>query len=95
MDGRMTLLVLAYLLQKMGSPISVGDAVYCLSFEYRYGAPSAIRSMLTAALQNGMISRRDDMVEAAFLYEKQIFDLQAANRLMGAIGADRKYQPMY
>jgi len=75
MNGRDMILVLAHLFRKKGSPVSIVEAVDFLSFRCRYGAPSDVRKMLTVALNNEMISKKDNSILAEFLYDKQILPL--------------------
>ncbi len=95
MDGRTTLLVLAHLFQKRGSPLAIEQAVECLSFEWRYGPPSMVRRLLTAAMQNGLISRQGEKIRAEFVFDKQALSVQAACKLLDSIVIDTKYDAMH
>ncbi|MGY5876875.1 MAG: hypothetical protein RTU30_14090, partial [Candidatus Thorarchaeota archaeon] len=72
MNGRHILLVLAHLFRKRGNLVGIEEAIEYLSFRCRYGSPTNIRRMLTLALDNEMISRQGDSVQADFMYDKQV-----------------------
>lgn len=95
MDGRTTLLVLAHLFQKKGSPLTIERAVECLSFEWRYGPPSMVRRLLTAAMQNGLVSRQGEEIRAEFVFDKQTLNVRTACKLLNSIVVDTKYDAMH
>lgn len=82
MNGRNLLLILTHLFRKKGNPVPVEDAVEFISFRCRYGRPSQVRRMLTMAISNDMVSRKENSLRAEFLYDRQ--DL--APNLMSALG---------
>ncbi len=71
MNGKHVLLILAHLFRKKGGSIAIDNAVEYLSFRCRYGTPSNIRRLLFLGLQNEMISKDNDLINAEFLYDKQ------------------------
>ncbi len=95
MNGRDLLLILTHLFRKVGSPVKVEEAVEFLSFRCRYGRPSQVRRMLTFALQNEMISRTEDSIEAGFLYDQQALSHNIVSNLKSTIRMDNDVEPMF
>jgi hypothetical protein len=94
MNGRDMLLVLTHLFRKKGSPVSVIDAVVFLSFRCRYGAPTHVRKMLTKALMNEMISKKDNSILAEFIYNKQTLPLNLTSALQDKIRFGEDVEPI-
>jgi hypothetical protein len=94
MNGREMLLVLTHLFRKKGSPVSIVDAVDFLSFRCRFGTPTHVRKMLTMALINEMISRKDNSILAEFQYDKQTLPLNLSSSLQGKIRFGEDVEPI-
>ncbi|MCF2136329.1 MAG: hypothetical protein K9W43_03730 [Candidatus Thorarchaeota archaeon] len=94
MNGRDMLLILAHLFQQRGSPISLDEAVEYISFRWRYGRPTEVRRMLTAAKERELITREGDEIHAQFLFDKQVLSPNQATALENRISLDKKYEPM-
>ncbi len=75
--------MLAHLFRKYGSVISIDDAVFILSFQWRYGNPTKIRKILSIAKENEMISVSDRYIQAEFLYDVQALEPNQAIILSG------------
>ena len=71
MNGTHLLLMLAHLFRKHGDTIPVEEAVYTLSFGWRYNTPSSIRRMLTLSKDLELISVEDGVIQAEFLFNTQ------------------------
>lgn len=74
MNGKHILLMLAHLFRKHGRVIAIEDAVYTLSFQWRYARPTDIRRILVLAQEHELISIQDGRIEAEFLYDSQRLD---------------------
>lgn len=94
MNGRNTLLILAHLFRKKGADVRVEAAVEYLSFKCRFGRPSEIRKMLTAALQNNIVSREADVLHAEFLFDRQVLPLNLLSALQDRIRVEEDYEQM-
>ncbi|MFW9910181.1 MAG: hypothetical protein ACFFEF_16615 [Candidatus Thorarchaeota archaeon] len=94
MNGKDMLLVLTHLFRKKGSPISVVEAVDFLSFECRYGPPSDVRKMLALALNNEMISKKDESILAEFLFDKQKLPLNLSGNLEDKVRFKENVEPI-
>ena len=89
------LLILAHLFRKKGGDtVSIEDAVEFLSFRCRYGTPTNIRRMLTAALENDLISREGNNIHAEFLFGKQSIPLNQTTSLRDKVLVEGEYEPM-
>jgi hypothetical protein len=88
------ILILAHLFRTKGSPVRLEEAVEYLSFRWRYGYPTEIRRMLTAAEMKGMLDRRGDLIEAQFLFDKQELSPNQAIALENAVHLTGDYDPM-
>ena len=95
MNGRDLLLIMTHLFRMRGDPVHVEDAVVFLSFKCRYGRPSQVRRMLTMALNNEMLSRAEDLLNAEFLYDKQSLSPNLASALSGKISIEKAVEPMF
>ncbi|MFW9802389.1 MAG: hypothetical protein ACFFFC_07045 [Candidatus Thorarchaeota archaeon] len=71
MNGREVLLILTHLFRSRGNQTSIDEAIRFLSFKCRYGKPSNIRRLLSAALNSEMISRDGNQIVAEFMYDLQ------------------------
>lgn len=89
------LLVLTHLFRMKGNPVYIEDAVDFLSFKCRYGAPSEIRRMLSVALNNEMISRKENEVFAEFLFDKQILPHNLTYALNNSARFTEDIEPMH
>ncbi|NWF95955.1 MAG: DUF2240 family protein [Candidatus Thorarchaeota archaeon] len=94
MNGRQVLLVLSHLFRARGPRVSIEDAVYYLSFRWRYGRPSSVRRMLTLAVENQMISRNGNEITAEFLFDKQVISPEMSSSLRDSIDVKSDYSPM-
>jgi len=81
MNGRDMLLVLAHMFRKLGREVTIDDAIHFLSFNCRYGYPTNVRRLLSAALENEMISRDGKNIKAEFLFDKQHLPLNLSTAL--------------
>lgn len=95
MNGRDMLLVLAHLFRKKGSEVSIESAVDFLSFRCRYGAPSDIRKLLSIALKNEMISRKENMIIAEFIFDKQSLPWNLSTALQDRVRFQEEIQPLF
>lgn len=71
MNGTHLLLMLAHLFRKYGGTIPVEEAVYTLSFRWRYSTPSSVRRMLTLSKDLELISVKNGVIRAEFLFNTQ------------------------
>ncbi|MHA1960245.1 MAG: DUF2240 family protein [Candidatus Thorarchaeota archaeon] len=94
MNGRDVLLILAHLFRKHGSPVDIEEAVYYLSFKCRYGSPTNVRRMLTAALENQLISLDDKRMNAEFLFDRQELSPVQSSFIGGGIKVDNRFEPL-
>jgi hypothetical protein len=81
MNGRDMLLVLAHMFRKKGCEVSIDEAIRFLSFNCRYGYPTNVRRLLSAAIENEMISREGNTIKAEFLFDKQYLPLNLSSAL--------------
>lgn len=88
------LLVLAHLFRKQGCQISIESAVHFLSFSCRYGMPTDVRRLLSAALKNEMISRDDNKIKAEFLFDKQNLPLNLSSALENKVRFTETIEPL-
>ena len=95
MNGRALLLILTHLFRKKGNPVQVEDAVEFISFRCRYGSPSQVRRLLTMAIDNEMISRSEDSLNAEFLYNRQNLSPNLASALYEKVRIDSDIEPMF
>jgi hypothetical protein len=94
MNGRNTLLILAHLFRKKGETVEVEKAVEYLSFRCRFGRPSTIRKMLTAALEHNMIKREADVLHVDFLYDRQVLPHTLTSDLQDKISVEADLDEM-
>ncbi len=94
MMGREIILILAHLFRTIGSSIELEEAVEYLSFRWRYGYPSDIRRMLTAAEMKGMLDRKGEMIEANFLFDTQDLSPNQAIAMENSVRLTGDYEPM-
>ena len=94
MNGRDLLLILTHLFRKRGNPVQVEDAVEFISFRCRYGRPSQVRRMLTMAIDNEMISRIGDSLEAEFLFDRQNLDPNLVHALSNKVRIESDIEPI-
>ena len=95
MNGKDLLLILTHLFRKKGNPVQVEDAVEFISFRCRYGRPSQVRRLLTMAIDNEMISRSEDSLNAEFLYDHQNLSPNLASALYEKVRIDSDIEPMF
>ncbi len=88
------LLVLAHLFRKQGSQVPIESAVHFLSFSCRYGMPTDVRKLLSAALNNDMISRDDNKIKAEFLFDKQTLPLNLSSALESKVRFTENIEPL-
>ena len=81
MNGTHILLMLTHLFRKQGKRIPIEDAVYTLSFKWRYGTPTSIRKILTLAQESDMISVSEGYMQAEFLFDSQTLEPNQADIL--------------
>ncbi|MFW9955439.1 MAG: DUF2240 family protein [Candidatus Thorarchaeota archaeon] len=86
--------MLSHLFRKHGKTLQISEAVYCLSFQWRYGSPSYIRKILTLASESNLISIEDGVIRAEFLYDSQRLHPNQADAL-GKISFSRDVSPLY
>ncbi|MHA1576915.1 MAG: hypothetical protein ACTSU3_06105 [Candidatus Thorarchaeota archaeon] len=94
MNGKHVLLVLTHLFRKRGSPIEIEKAVDYLAFKIRYAPPSQIRRMLTLALDNKMISRNSECIEACFLFDRQKLSPTMVKKISASFKFGTEINPM-
>ncbi|MFW9888536.1 MAG: hypothetical protein ACFFER_10155 [Candidatus Thorarchaeota archaeon] len=94
MNGREALLILTHLFRSKGSQTSIEEAVRFLSFRCRYGKPSDIRRLLSAALNSEMISRNGDHIAAEFMYNLQKLSPNQAARFSRNIEFEDFVEPL-
>ena len=85
MNGRDLLLILTHLFRKKGNPVRIEEAVEFISFRCRYGSPSNVRRLFTMAMNNEMISRSEDSINAEFLHDRQTLSPNLASALCDKI----------
>ncbi len=95
MNGRDLLLILTHLFRNRGNPVQIEDAVEFLSFRCRYGRPSQIRRLLTMAVNNEMVSRNGNSVNAEFLYDRQNLSPNLASALVDSVRIENTIEPMF
>jgi hypothetical protein len=95
MNGKNILLILAHLFRIKGKHPSIDDAVGFLSFKCRYGNPSNIRRMLTLAIENEMISMRNDHLSPEFLYDKQNLSPNQVANLEDKVVVSETVKPLH
>ena len=88
------LLVLAHLFRKQGGQVSIESAVHFLSFSCRYGMPTDVRRLLSAALKNEMISRDENKIKAEFLFDKQNLPLNLSSALENKVRFTETIEPL-
>jgi hypothetical protein len=95
MNGRDMLLVLAHLFRKLGNKVTIDDAIHFLSFNCRYGYPTNVRRLLSAALENEMISRDGEDIKAEFLFNKQYLPLNLSTALGNRVEFKDEVMPLH
>ena len=95
MNGRDMLLVLAHLFRKQGGHVAIEKAVHFLSFNCRYGIPTDVRKLLSAALKNEMISLDGNKIKAEFLFDKQHLPLNLTTALENKVRFKEDIEPLY
>ena len=95
MKGKFILLMLAHLFRTCGKQIELDDAVYRLSFIWRYGTPTNIRKILALAKENEMISFQEGVIQAEFVFTKQQLDPNQADILSNQIKSGTVADPLY
>jgi hypothetical protein len=94
MNGREVLLILTHLFRSRGNQTSIDEAVRFLSFKCRYGKPSNIRRLLSAALNSEMISRNGDQIVAEFMYDLQRLSPNQASKFGRSIAFRESVEPL-
>jgi hypothetical protein len=94
MNGRDMLLVLAHLFRKKGGQVAIESAVHFLSFSCRYGHPTNIRRLLSTALNNEIISRDGNTINAEFLFDKQHLPLNLSTALGDKVRFNDDIKPL-
>ncbi len=95
MNGRDMLLVLAHMFRKLGNEVVLDDAIHFLSFICRYGYPTNVRRLLSAALENEMISRDGKYIRAEFLFDKQLLPLNLSTALNNKVEFKEDVIPLH
>ncbi|MFX1473136.1 MAG: hypothetical protein ACFFBM_11570 [Promethearchaeota archaeon] len=94
MNGRDVLLILTHLFRFRGNQTSIDEAVKFLSFKCRYGKPSNIRRLLSAALNSEMISRNGDQIMAEFMFDLQKLSPNQAARFGRSMQFEDSVEPL-
>ncbi len=87
--------MLAHLFRKCGKQIQLDDAVYRLSFVWRYGTPTNIRRILALAKENEIISHQEGVIQAEFVFTTQQLDPNQADILSSQIKSVIVVDPLY
>lgn len=95
MNGRDILLVLSHMFRKLGSEVTINDAIHFLSFTCRYGYPTNVRRLLSVALENEMISRDGIAIKAEFLFDKQHLPLNLSAALGNKVAFKDDVTPLH
>jgi hypothetical protein len=95
MNGRDVLLILAHLFRKCGDVVDIEYAVEYLSFRCRYGTPTNIRKMFSAAVENELISRDGNSIKAEFLFDRQNLSFNQTTSLENGVRVEGEYKPMF
>jgi len=95
MNGRDMLLVLAHMFRKLGDEVTIDDAIQFLSFNCRYGYPTNVRRLFSAALENEMITYDGKVIKAEFLFDKQHLPLNLSAVLSNKVEFKDDVKPLH